>query len=474
MRSSSPSRPWRRALLHLSLGLQLLLPLTGHGAFSGSRPEVEIGAIEKVMQAWIAAVRERDGAAGELLLSRSAREYWPAVREQALHATADELQLLGPLRQLQVMLLRGLTDADALRAMSSAELLGLALEAGFLGQDLRRSDLLREVRVSEDRAEGRLYKLGRSDRPDRALQYFRKEQGSWRIDLRGEHERLRRGFDAFVVRSGLSADEAAFFLLEARLMRKVVPTEFASPLLVAGMAADHATDPAAAAAEDPRTQELVPRIRLVALRHEENDLSASAATLEDRWESMRYVLEAGEALPTHPGFVVVEIGARDVVLQGPSGLTRLPLDLDGPALGARLRSPRGAHAASLGLLHHARLGEQQEGMMALWRNIGLRERPQLLQQATLVPEFGPGRAGERSLKGLRVRRIAEASFWDQLGLKDGDLLTWMDGEPIDSLAAWQRVIDRAEVERRIAILVERDGRALEFRIETIAPHGERG
>ena len=104
-----------------------------------------------------------------------------------------------------------------------------AVERQWIGQDLRRSDALREVVVEGDTATGRLYKFGREDRPDRGRQYFIRENGEWRVDLRGERERLQMDFESFVARSGLAPSEAAFFILETRLLRKVTPADFVAP-----------------------------------------------------------------------------------------------------------------------------------------------------------------------------------------------------------------------------------------------------
>ncbi len=186
-------------------------------------------AITQLAARWDAAATAHDGA-GVALLSESSRAYYPNLQQLALHADAATLEGLEPIEQLQVLFLRLMLEPDKLQAMDAQQLLAFALQRGLIGQDLRDSDVLREVTVVGNSAQGRLYKFGREDWPDRNLQYFVREEDGWRIDLRGELERLRTDFDAFLARSGLSGGEAAFFILETRLMRKVTPADFVAPL----------------------------------------------------------------------------------------------------------------------------------------------------------------------------------------------------------------------------------------------------
>ena len=108
--------------------------------------------------------------------------------------------------------------------------------------------------------------------------------------------------------------------------------------------------------------------------------------------------------------------------------------------------------------------------MAQWRNVGLRARPQLLQQGWLVPEFAPG---HETMLGLRVRKLVEGSFWHQLGLAEGDLLERVNGGPIDSMDRWQELLRAAETDQKISVVVLRDGQRRRFHIKTVPPRGSR-
>ena len=106
--------------------------------------------------------------------------------------------------------------------------------------------------------------------------------------------------------------------------------------------------------------------------------------------------------------------------------------------------------------------------MAQWRNVGLRGRSQLLQQAWLVPEISPGR---ETIKGLRVRQLTEGSFWHQLGLAEGDLLERVNGDTIDSMDRWQELLRAAETDQEVSVVVLRDGQRRKFHIKTVPPRG---
>jgi type II secretory pathway component PulC len=417
----------------------------------------ETVAVVRLAARWVEAASTRDPACFDLL-SRSGKSYYPRMRRLALHADAAELQGLPVVDQLQVLFLRGMLEPKELEAMSEPRLLLFALEQGFIGANLRSKDELREVVVGSEDARGRLYKFGLDARPERGFQYFVREDGTWRVDLRGELERLRSDFDAFAARSGLSESEAAFFILEMRLMRKVTPADFAS----------------SASPEAVRTQpqeNATPVLRLVAVRRPLDSELPFVATIEDRAESLRYLLEPGDVLPASPGIRLVEVRLDAAVLETSQGRITLPLDREGPPLNERLRlSSRASLAGNRSLLEIAAQGSAREGLMAQWRNVGLRDRPLLLQQAWLTPVHDTDAGPSERMRGLRVRKLTEGSFWAQLGAVSGDLLTAVNGRALDSLDAWQDLLEIAQNDQAITLTLEREARQLAFQTRTIRPH----
>ncbi len=427
-------------------------------------PMQDEAAITQLAQRWGAAVAAHDGAS-LALLSANSQAYYSRLQQLALQADAATLQGLEPIEQLQVLFLRLMLEQEQLQAMDARQLFTFALERGLVGQDLRASDALRELTINGDAAQGRLYKFGRDDWPDRDLQYFVREEGVWRVDLRGELERLRTDFDAFLVRSELSAGEAAFFILETRLMRKVTPADFVAPL-AAEKSAGSATPTAQRTSSDALPVD-APALRLVAIRRALDDPQENAAILEDRVESLRYVLRAGDTLPSHPDYQLIQIDGDAAVVSAGDAASTLRLESSALLLGQRL-PPATTHSGK-SLLQLAEEGSKREGMMSQWRNVGLRDRAQLLQQAWLTADYATAPGSKQTMTGLRVRKLIAGSFWQQLGLQEGDLLEEINGVQVDSMEAWQQVIQIAQNDTDISITVERADHKHRYRTETIRP-----
>ena len=425
------------------------------GAPDLDRDESELVALSS---RWVAAVADRNPGFVDLL-STSAAEHYQHLRDVALHGEVPVLDALEPTDQLQVMFLRLAIDANQLHEMSGRDILVRAIDEQWIGQDLRRTDELREVVIEGDTATGRLYKFGREDRPDRGRQYFSRENGEWHVDLRGERERLRMDFESFVARSGLAPSEAAFFILETRLLRKVRPADFVPP--ASGLNTEISD------VSVSKTQAGGDFLRLVAIRESSDDPHERAVTIEDRQESLRFVLSVGDIFGDENGYRLVRIAGDRAWLEHDGASLVLRLEPEGPPLDQRQRVD-GAPAATVSLLKQARLGQYREGLMAQWRNVGLRARPQLLQQGWLVPEFAPD---HETMLGLRVRKLVEGSFWHQLGLAEGDLLEGVNGGPIDSMDRWQELLRTAETDQEISVVVLRDGQRRRFHIKTVPPRG---
>jgi type II secretory pathway component PulC len=458
---------WLRAV-----GLLAGLMLSACNAVSAAvtappMPMQDEAEIKALAMRWAVAAAVHDGSS-LALLSGPSREYYPSLQQLALHADATTLQGLEPIEQLQVLFLRLMLEPQSLQAMSEQQLLAFALQRGLIGQDLRASDALREIAIAGDTAQGRLYKFGRDDWPDRSLQYFVREEGGWRVDLRGELERLRSDFDAFLARSHLSTAEAAFFILETRLMRKVTPADFVAPLAVQNSGAQ--VKQTAHGNGSGVTGAHAPVLRVVAIRRALDEPGESAAILEDREESLRYVLGPGDTLPAYPDYTLTEIDSNTVVVNAGTAHSTLRLESGAAPLGQRLPPVHdaGTHSGK-SLLQLAEEGSQREGMMAQWRNVGLRDRAQLLQQAWLTADYTASSDSPKTMTGLRVRKLVEGSFWHQLGLQEGDLLEEINGVRVDSLDAWQQVIQIAQNDTDITITVDRAAHKHRYRTETIRP-----
>ena len=392
--------------------------------------------IVELSQRWRTAVTSRDPALVEVVSSPS-KAHYRELKHAALHADSDTLRRLPPTDQLQALFFRLMLEPGELDSMSAGELILFAVKEGMIGVDLRKTDELRELSIQGEFAQGRLYKFGLDERPDRGLQYFEYEQGQWRINLRGELERLENDFNAFVSRSKIPPGEASFFILEARLFRKVTPEDFIPPL-----AGEEGRIPASGSPRgEPRED---PVLRVVSIRQSLDDVSQNALTIQSARDFLHYILKVGEALPPDPRFVLVRIEGGEAELKAGEESRILRRGAEGGPHRAPVRRGCG---------------------LAQWRNVGLRGRPQLLQQVWFNPAYSP----EGTMSGLKVRHLVEGSFWHQIGLKEADLLTVFNGKAVDSTLAWREVLSAAGTELNITIEVERGDRTMRFETRTIRP-----
>jgi len=427
----------------------------------------EQSEVASAMTAWIDVVTQKRTENVSLVLDSQSSAYYLRIKELALTSGTEVLRKLKEVDQLQVMFFRLMLEPEQLKAMTVDQLIAYAVKNGFIGMELRNADVLDEIAISGNTASGRLLKFGRVERPDKYRQYFVKENGTWLVSLLGERERLEGVFDAFVKRTKLSRSEAAFLILETRLMRKVLPSDFFSPVGDADTSV--ASVPAVTSPVDIRA-----RFRVVSIRLPESLVGLAAVTLDDMSTGLKYVVHAGDNLASYPQLTLVEIKPDEVRLAYSDDLSDegdlvLPLN-SGDHLNRRKVLDDSAQIGTASLLDEAALGAEYKGqMMMQWRNTGLRGRPQLLQQAWLTPDFDGVVGPDRSMVGLRVSKVVSASFWEQIGLKNGDLLKAVNGVSIDTLDAWKEILEIAQTSQELRIRLERDELELTYRTLTIKP-----
>lgn len=81
--------------------------------------------------------------------------------------------------------------------------------------------------------------------------------------------------------------------------------------------------------------------------------------------------------------------------------------------------------------------------------------PELLQQARAVPNIGPN--GQPN--GFRIMDIQPGSIYERLGLRRGDVIKGVNGEPVDSPAKAMELYNALRTSGNINIQIERGGRS---------------
>lgn len=94
----------------------------------------------------------------------------------------------------------------------------------------------------------------------------------------------------------------------------------------------------------------------------------------------------------------------------------------------------------------------------------LKNLPDLLQQATAVPNIVPGSGGE--VDGFKFIGMEPNSVFSQIGLKVNDVIKGVNGEKVNSPAKAMELYNSLRNEGRIELEIERDGRvqSLNFNI----------
>ena len=178
-----------------------------------------------------------------------------------------------------------------------------------------------------------------------------------------------------------------------------------------------------------------------------SDETASRAAIADRGGNEPQVLGIGETLKSHPSVTVASISAGEVVLDNRGSREILRLDEEAaagkgkssrPKRNARTsrrssrersssRNPRGASGTS------SRLADNLKKLAETTaRGGGFND---FLAQAQVLPKYKNGQ-----MVGIELTEIDAGSFYEQIGLKNGDVITEVNGTKITSPTASQEVI----------------------------------
>ena len=81
--------------------------------------------------------------------------------------------------------------------------------------------------------------------------------------------------------------------------------------------------------------------------------------------------------------------------------------------------------------------------------------PQLLTQARAIPNPVPGQPGK--INGFRIVDIQENSLYTKLGVKNGDIIEGVNGEPLDSPAKAMELYNSLNNQSQVRLQVDRNG-----------------
>jgi len=188
------------------------------------------------------------------------------------------------------------------------------------------------------------------------------------------------------------------------------------------------------------------------------DLSAVGIVMSARVEARAAVLQSGGRTrvvgvgDTAFGGRVAAIESDHVALDFDSGRVRLRLVAGSgaaPATAAAVSSPGADESPT-----PARAMERRE----VERRLG-EESGRILAETTLVPAMDAGRVA-----GFTITRMPDSTVLTDAGLRAGDVLTEVNGVPIDSLATLIGLWPRLQTESAVRAVVLRNGQPVSLSV----------
>ena len=88
--------------------------------------------------------------------------------------------------------------------------------------------------------------------------------------------------------------------------------------------------------------------------------------------------------------------------------------------------------------------------------------PELLSSARATPRYRDTGLSQRTIEGFEIDQIKPAGVVGQMGLRNGDVILALNGEPLDSLASVMRLFAHAQGMPQSRMAVLRDGQRLTF------------
>jgi membrane-associated protease RseP (regulator of RpoE activity) len=85
---------------------------------------------------------------------------------------------------------------------------------------------------------------------------------------------------------------------------------------------------------------------------------------------------------------------------------------------------------------------------------------ELLQSALAVPHYREAADGKRVMEGFAISRIQAGGAADQAGLKDGDVVLEVNGQPLDSVATVMSLFNRMANLSQAKVVLLRDSKRL--------------
>lgn len=186
------------------------------------------------------------------------------------------------------------------------------------------------------------------------------------------------------------------------------------------------------------------------------DAGSSYAVIEDQTSREQNLYRLNDLIAGKAR--LVKIGREEVVLlhQGKREPLRIYTEeSQGSEKTVIGKTQMQSSSASLSVVRQGRYILDKREVAAAMENL-----PQLLTQARVIPNFTNGRA-----EGFKVINIAQNSFYDKIGLKNGDVLQKINGIDINEPENFLKVFQQLKDESNITLDLTREGNKTTFKYE---------
>lgn len=180
----------------------------------------------------------------------------------------------------------------------------------------------------------------------------------------------------------------------------------------------------------------------------------SIATIEDKSASMVYPVRIDDEIPAKAKIIKIE-PHKVTFLNTASGrreFVDLPEDLAVSNPRITLGGPRGAGGPGIEAVSGTQFNISRSEV-----DRALADLNNILTQARAVPNFENGLPS-----GYKLFQIVPGSIYDKLGLKNGDVIAGLDGQPINDPGKAFEMLSRLKETPHLEIQVKRDGRPVTF------------
>lgn len=237
------------------------------------------------------------------------------------------------------------------------------------------------------------------------------------------------------------------------------PAPAAGPRSIAGWHLFGQTPPRAGGAGAASTLDLILRGTLAGQRPDDGYAVIADAGGERTFRVGEEVRPGVRLAAVHPDRVVLDRGGATETLVLPRDRNLAPAEIVRPTPGGSRSSPAAAVAPPPAVRSAP---SEMPQAPADWRRTveQLRQNPaELLRRVQVVPEFDGGR-----MTGVRLAASGDAELLSRLGLRPGDVVTAVDGAPVDSFARGQQIVAGLAKARSARVSVLRDGRPTEVTV----------